>query len=364
MKFTVLYIGGFQLPEENAAAQRVVGIGKGLKAIGYDVIFLNSLKKYNNSEIQKKEYFGFKCFEYKRESNFDYLISAKTSINMIKTINPYAVIAYNYPAMALNNIRKYCKKKKIKCLADVTEWYNTFGKNIFIKMIKSFDTFYRMRYVHKKMDGIIAISKYLFEYYHNDTKTVIIPPTVDLDDEKWNVQVTKDDSRISFTYAGSPSAAKEKLDKIVNAVSLVEKSNEIVLNIVGITKEQFTCMYSWNDYISNNVIFWGRVNHKKAIQIVKQSNWTVILRENNRMVKAGFPTKLSESISCGTPVLINHFSNVFDYLTPENSICVDDINNIANYMMLACKTNIVINNTIFDYHKYLLELDALFKNNN
>ena len=83
-KKTVLYIGGFELPDKNAAAHRVVGIAKGLKTLGYNVVFLNSLKNYKGSF--KKQYFGFNCFEYNRESKIDYLITAKTCLLKLKMI--------------------------------------------------------------------------------------------------------------------------------------------------------------------------------------------------------------------------------------------------------------------------------------
>lgn len=35
----VLYIGGFELPDKNAAAQRVLSIGKAYRLLGYDVLF-------------------------------------------------------------------------------------------------------------------------------------------------------------------------------------------------------------------------------------------------------------------------------------------------------------------------------------
>lgn len=92
---------------------------------------------------------------------------------------------------------------------------------------------------------------------------------------------------------------------------------------------------------------------------MKQSDWTIILRENSRLVKAGFPTKLVESISCGTPVLANRFSNVFDYLTEENSICVENIDDIAKYLLQACEKKCEIDCNVFDYHNYLQELDEL-----
>ena len=112
----ILYIGGFELPDKNAAAQRVIGIAKGLRYLGYEVIFLNSLKECVYSDVKEVEYFGFNCIEYRREKDCDYLVSGKTVISKIKIIKPNYVICYNYPALSLNQIRIFCQKNRIKCI--------------------------------------------------------------------------------------------------------------------------------------------------------------------------------------------------------------------------------------------------------
>ena len=58
---TMLYVGGFVLPDGNAAAQRVVANAKLFSNIGYNVVFLN----YSDDILtpRKTNYFGFECFE-------------------------------------------------------------------------------------------------------------------------------------------------------------------------------------------------------------------------------------------------------------------------------------------------------------
>ena len=41
---TIIYIGGFELPDKNAAAQRIIGNSYALKELGYEVIFLGVSK--------------------------------------------------------------------------------------------------------------------------------------------------------------------------------------------------------------------------------------------------------------------------------------------------------------------------------
>lgn len=359
MSKTILYIGGFELPDKNAAAQRVIGIAKGLRELGHTVVFLNSVKSYEAEGIKEVEYFGFRCYEYKRENEADYLFTGHTALSMIKQVDADAIIAYNYPAVSLNRIRIYCKNNHKKCFADATEWYQAVGENIVYRIIKNLDTAYRMRWVQKRLDGVIAISRFLYDYYKDSVKTILIPPTVDLSDKKWNVPVEKNTDVVSFVYAGVPIALKEKLDVIVKAFSEVEKSNNSVrLNIVGVTEEQFKELYGWNDVISESIFFWGRIEHLQVIKLVKGSDWAIILRDNNRVVKAGFPTKLVESISCGTPVIVNRFSNIEDYISDRNSI-ITDLENITQSLRKAILTKNTIDRSLFDYNRYLEELMKL-----
>lgn len=360
MSKTILYIGGFELPDKNAAAQRVIGIAKGLRELGHNVVFLNSVKKYEAEGIKEVEYFGFRCLEYRREKESDYLFSGQTALSMIKKVNPDAIIAYNYPAVALDRIRKYCRKNHKKCFADATEWYQAVGENAIYRIIKNLDTAYRMRWVQKRLDGVIAISGFLYDYYNDSVKTVLVPPTVDLSDEKWNIPVEQQTDVVSFVYAGVPIALKEKLDVIVKALSEAEKNNNVRLNIVGVTEEQFRELYCWNEKIPFSVTFWGRIEHMQVVKIVKESDWTIILRENNRVVKAGFPTKVAESISAGTPIIANKFSNICDYLDESNSILVDSIDELPDAIMKAVNKKVNVDRTMFDYRNYQSELDKLF----
>ncbi len=361
-KGTILYIGGFELPDKNAAAHRVIGIAKGLRELGYRVVFLNSIKNLGIDREVNKDYFEFQCLEYNRERKTDYLFSGKTAIRMIQRVNPGIIIAYNYPAFALNKIRHYCRKHDIRCFADATEWYKTTDGPIIYRIIKNIDTAYRMRFVHKKLDGIIAISRYLYDYYKN-VNTVLIPPTVDVTDKKWENTTNTNHSITSFVYAGSPSAQKERLDIIINAIEQVKDEYSLCLNILGITEQQYKDIYSVDGSISNSVIFWGRVDHLEALRIISDSCWSIILRDNNRVVKAGFPTKLVESITCGTPVVVNRFSNIEEYLNSSNSIIIYNTDNISEYIKEACKTRKSPDRRIFDYHTFVDELKALLDNN-
>ena len=360
-KERVLYIGGYALPDRNAAAQRVVSIAKMLRELDYEVLFINSLKSTTDKNYRRVVYFGFECIEYGREKQFDYLISARTALASVEEISPDVIIAYNYPAIALNRIRKYCRDKGIRCYADVTEWYKAYCGGPIYRVIKNLDSLYRMRYVHKKMDGIISISRYLYEYYKKNVRTEMIPPVIDASDEKWicgGIENRKDDVT-RFFFAGTSYPLKERLDKTIRAMESVADTRGVILDIYGIDEQEFRSVFEYKKDIKECIRFWGRVDHQVILSKLKNADWSIVIRDNNRLVRAGFPSKVVESISCGTPVIANSYSNIADYLNKNNSLMVEDFDSIEECIRYACDHRIKADKTLFDYHGFVDKMKDL-----
>ena len=67
---------------------------------------------------------------------------------------------------------------------------------------------------------------------------------------------------------------------------------------------------------------------EKVQEAVSNADYTILIRENNRMTMAGFPTKVSESISCGTPVITTKTSDIDNYLPEGEGAYYIEIENI------------------------------------
>jgi hypothetical protein len=126
---TVLYIGGFELPDKNAAAQRVIANAKILRALGYDVVFVGvdrTIKSNTTVVNTKKEFEGFTYFSIKYPVSFldliSYLVSIKYITNL-KEIDFTHIIAYNYPSFGLLRLKSFCKKRRVVLMADCTKCY-------------------------------------------------------------------------------------------------------------------------------------------------------------------------------------------------------------------------------------------------
>lgn len=323
-KQTIIYLGGFELPDKNAAAHRVLSNAKILKELGYKVVFIGINKDGENLLDKKKYYDSFETWSINYPSNssqwLEYLYSIKKSLKIIKSYkNVSAIVCYNYPAIPLLKLQRFCKSKNINIIADCTEWYSVQGSKLHFKIIKGLDSFLRMRIIHKKLDGIIVISEYLSSYYNKHLPVIKLPPLVDKSEKKWTLYLgDKLNTKIKLVYAGSPGQNKDKLNFIIEVLSAIEADREYEFHIMGLTLEDYllgnpnhkVLIMKLNDKVN----FHGRVSHLESLEHVKNADYSIFIRENNRMNRAGFPTKFVESISCGTPVITTDTSDLNEYM--------------------------------------------------
>lgn len=380
-KGTILYVGGFELPDRNAAAHRVLGNGKIFRELGYNVVFIGIDKSLNydsdilstNNNVQ-----GFDCWSVPYPNTQIEWLKYLTSINFINMMNEKysdikVVVAYNYPALALRNLKKYCVKNHIKIIADCTEWYSTKGSNIVFKVIKGLDSFFRMRVIQKQLDGLIVISKYLETYYQKCKNVIRIPPLVDINEEKWDPNIGKinkgnvADKRLRLVYSGSPGINKDKINYIIDALYILKESVDYQMDIVGVSRAQFIKDYpNYKEKINaleKRVNFVGRVSHEESLRKLKNADYSIFIREKSRLTMAGFPTKFVESITCSTPVITSNSSDINEYFLDNSyGFLINDgsaekivgaLNRIIKQDVYNTKSYTKLNNRIFDYKGYI-----------
>ena len=384
-KGTILYVGGFELPDKNAAAHRVLSNGKAIRELGYDVVFVDIDKTLRFDEDISTTYRniqGFDCWSIPYPEKINDWLSFLTSIRFINKIeNKYkdikAIIAYNYPSIALYNLKKYCAKHDIKILADCTEWYSTKGTNLLFMIIKGIDSFLRMRIIQKRLDGLIVISSYLENYYKNNRNILRVPPLVDINEEKWNVyQSNIPYDKLKFVYSGSPGKNKDKINKLVEVLYSLKEYTNYEFKIIGLTIDGYLDYYPEHkemlQALGNRIVFLGRLSHQKSIEELKQSDFSIFIRERNRLTNAGFPTKFVESTSCGIPVITTKTSDLEMYMWDGfNGFYLDEdisesVSKIKEILQLTkdevskLKINCV-NSSDFNFKSYVGKFDNFFK---
>ena len=356
----ILYIGGFEMPDKNAAAQRVLSIAKALREAGYDTRFYG----ITQSGDKEGEVDGFRYEAYPHPTGtkawFKYALG-EGIVDYIGQVAPDYVFLYNYPAIAQDRVIRYCRKSGIKTVGDITEWYRS------TSLPKRIDTFLRMKISNKHLDGVIAISRYLFNYY-SDQHLTLLPPMVDKTESKWSICPEKrSDEKIHLVYIGTGSI-KDRLDKILNGI-MRSGADKYHLDIIGITEQQYEKIYQQDVNSSDmDVVFHGRLPHQKALKYLMGADFQIFFRDFIRVNNAGFPTKFVESMSAGVPVITNRISNIEDYIrNGENSFMIehpeeDEICEVLKHVSKLSRVEIenIKNKCLkeeFDYRNFIKQLE-------
>lgn len=386
----ILYVGGFELPDKNAAAHRVLANGKILNALGHEVFFMGvSISKIYETDVLKTASLRNYGTDYKvtypdnKIDWFRYLSNVTNVLKIIEINNIDTIIAYNYPALQLYKLFKYCKKNNIKLISDCTEWEISNG-GILFRAIKNLDTYFRMKIIQPKLNGIIAISGFLFNYYSAVNRNVIfVPPLIDKSDPKWEIDKieAKNNKLRTIIYAGRPGHNKDFLGKIIQALIILKKSTKIdfLFEIMGITLDEYN--FIWKDAklpdeMAENIKFHGKVSNSIVIQRLKEVDFSIFIREDNLKNRAGFPTKFVESFAAGTPVLTNKLSDISQFLDEgKNGFYLNISSN--SELSKSIETALSLNrsdidimkkkcseNFKFNYEEYISEFQKLIKDSN
>jgi Glycosyltransferase len=380
----LLYYGNSSYPDKDASALRTIGNAKALRKIGYDVVLIGCRRFQKKPIMQSKDnYEGFDIYYYDEPRSFvqwkNYLMDFVPLKEVMREIKPERVVLYNHPSISSRRIISYCHKLGIKVYADCTEWYDPKGFSIHTA-IKMADTWYRMRHVNKRLDGIIAISNFLRSYYQKSNIPVIcVPPLIDITSLKWRPTEIKDAYNCStknLIYVGNPgTGAKDKLGLVISSLNCIRSSHPSLrfhLNIIGMTADQFLDVFRMDISECDFIDFMGRRPNEEALEMIKQSDYSIFLRDANLVCSAGFPTKFSESIACGTPVLTNLTSDLGIYLIDgKNGFVIDttSFDTTCNSLYTALKVpseqisemkEYCRDDRSFDYHSFIEEFKKLF----
>lgn len=359
LKDTVVYYGGFSLPDKNAAANRVVSNGKIFKALGYKVIFLGA--DYDDSDYTGIKDIGDEMMCEAHPSGVtDWVKQILFFRNLKKIVENEAtvklVILYNVPFVTLYLAKSYFKKSGIEVAYDCTEW-TQFTEGSFVKkLFKYIDEFFIRRFAHRIADKMIVISETMLKAYKSKKKLIKLPPLVDLSDDIWHQPIEKNEDCFTFCFAGFPDGNKDHIDTVVEAFSLLECDN-VNLKIVGMTKEQFLEIYP-RIKVGANIDFLGKLTHSESIKQILLCDCYVFIRPSDRRNNAGFPTKFVESYSCGVKIITTDVSDVKLYAEDDyDFLPCAELDYLRDAMMKTVnKTSenksIKLRNT-FDFNNYI-----------
>ncbi|MNX69810.1 Glycosyl transferases group 1 [compost metagenome] len=339
----ILYTGAFRFPNGDAAASRVYGVGLLFKNSGFQVDFAgweqssteNGFYKYNGhdcysqSEFRTKELNGVSRL-------FGFFFRGIKTIRWLWNHREYnVVVLYNPPALFSIGVWLLCRFFRIKVVLDSTEWFSAnhlpggrYGP-------AAFENWLRMHVAYKVFDNVICISSFLVRHYKK-RNVVYIPPL--LLGRCGIASRPRIKNRIDFIYAGN-AGRKDKLHPFIFALpGLAEGLNKsVVLHIAGLSWTALAAIIKSNgkdpEIYRSFVECYGRLNAEEVEGLYGASNFSILLRENERYALAGFPTKAVESWGFGCPVIMNSIGDVADIATDmKDAVFVDEGNILPSLM--------------------------------
>lgn len=325
----IAYVGPFAFPEGGAAARRVLGNAKALVAAGYEVAIVSGqapgadgadfdiapgIRCVSTNERDAEHL--TKALRYAR-----YALMGARSRQWLDAQDdkPDAVILYSGYSPYLLQFTGWARRRHIPLLFDAVEWYTAPSVLRFMASPYLWNTEAAMRVLIPRLDGVIAISRALEGYYRAKGLPVArIPPLFDPHEIIESSPAPDPKGRLRLVYSGSPGGSKDLIDTVVESVlDLDADQGRIVLDIAGITEEELRQrkpLQRRGGTLPDALRAHGRVSHARSTELVGQADFTVFLREVNRVSTNGFSTKFVESLALGTPVITNLTSDLGDHL--------------------------------------------------
>jgi glycosyltransferase involved in cell wall biosynthesis len=384
-KGRIVYVGPMSFPNGGAAARRILGNALSFISAGYEVLIGSGQMPETefNEDIIFEGIVVHSIGERTAEDkpilikHLSYTGMGKKTINWLSQldIKPKAIILYSGDLPYLLRLMPWCKKNHIPLIYEACEWFdpaNIPGGRYSPYRLNHEIT---MRYLVSRVKNVLAISSFLTDHYKNlGCLTVCVPPTIDTLHFKSSPK-NRSSQLISIAYTGSPGK-KDLFNKCLEALlQLDPKGDRFRFNVAGLSDDEILSYPALEKYkmnglptLINNI---GSVSHSEALNLVGNSDFSILLRYPKRYAHAGFPTKVVESMVMGTPVICNLTSDLHKYIQDGISgiVCEDyKVESLikalirvekmsTQEMLIMSRSARTVAEVSFDYRSYVSALD-------
>lgn len=326
-----------QYPCGDAGAIRQHTMAKLIEQTGYSVVVFGYGKSTENKMCSYDgiEYISFRPKSSNKLIRILYRLAApRRMMHLLKKVYSDAELVFVADASdkTFEKLNRYTKKCNLILIHDSVEW---FSREEF-KHPKIAPTYIMRNRINSKLVGkgwrVIAISRFLEDHFAKTAdKTCRIPVVMDVSSIECDVQSRAEGDKIKFAYVGSPGK-KDYLKSIIDGFAAIDKAllSKVELHIVGANRQQLISVCGVDkatiERLGETLVVHGRVPHDDAIAFVRNADYTLLFRDAElRYAKAGFPTKIVESLSSGTPPICNISSDLGLYLKDgENAYIAKD----------------------------------------
>lgn len=342
---TVLFCISETFPNGPAYASRTKAITDILLKNNYQVIILcdkivNNYKETSNSVkvievITKKhsKFYNILKLPKKYEQVLDYILSN----NKIDLIISRSMVD------RFNRVLKLSKQYHIPLILESCEKYHYSNWKFGILNPRFWQFQLNWRFQYKKVDGVIAISRYIKDFYEKNNIHTYLLPAVKNINELQLINLISDD-RVKLLFFGSLGNGKDLIKPIIS--TLIENtylSSKIDVHLYGPSEKQVKKLFIKKIDLSRNsfIHIHNRINSSEFEQELIGYDYGLLLRPNRISSVAGFPTKLVDYLSFGIPVITNAIGDIKNYVVNgKNGFIMNSLNREAIESILISLINL------------------------
>jgi glycosyltransferase involved in cell wall biosynthesis len=325
----IIFGDSFTFPEGNAATNRVYTFARGFSENGINthvICFQNEYVENCNGVTGGIKYYH--PFNQTKRNDFfivrrwlKFLKYFRAFILVRKISKEEKIIAINlYTYLFLTHLFAFILSRffKTKILFDRCEhplqfYHNNVFEQTGAKLKLVLET--------KLSDGMFCISDYLIDFYKkrgfDQHKLFLVPSTVDT--ERFNKQINSPLDYSYILYCGSLTILKDGVNILIESFKKIsDMYPEINLVLIGkgdsVSDEIMIKDLVVNLNIEKRVIFLGQLPRTEIPAYLCNAKILALARPESIVADAGFPSKLTEYLATGNPVVVTKVGEIPQYL--------------------------------------------------
>lgn len=338
-----LYVSTSAYPGNSAYATRIEGICNALQSDGNEITVLTDCSA-TGIEVQYLN--GFRILssakhKYQERTLSDKLLAYSRMLRRLKKLlneEHFDCVITSSIYIRIRPVMGIIRKHNIPIVLESCEWFDTYNwkrgsKSLEYRMfIKAWNEDF------VKADGVIAISRMLENRYaEHNLPALRLPTIMDVKNTPYSLETSNE--KIHLIFVGSISWGKDRVAEVIEAMQRLG-NDQVELHIYGPSMDAVRAQLADDtllDKMQNTVFIHGSVPHGQIALKCREADYGILLRPDRRQSHAGFPTKLAEYMSAGTPVIANNTGDVGLYMPREllldTQYTVEDVVKLLQYLL-------------------------------
>jgi len=321
----LIFGDAFTFPEGDASTNRVYSYANGFIENGLDVAiicFRNDNRAKYSGEVDRIRYY----YPYSRSQERANFLSRRWQ-SILKYYRTFAIIRDIVASNKLLAIHCYTKSLitqkyafllallfKSKLILERSEHPLKMYKN---KVSEKILGYCRVAFEIRLCNYIFCISDYLIDFYKNNganiKKLFKVPSTVDV--RRFSQTYPKPLSYKYICYCGSLTTQKDGVDILIKSFAKIAiRFPDINLLLIGKADKQQDDTYFRrlvSDFeIEDRVLFIGKLPRNEIPAYLCNAEILALARPRSMVADAGFPSKLTEYLATGKPVVVTRVGEI------------------------------------------------------